>query len=156
MLTDEQLREHDEQLNHVNDVLTTVATAVRHAYPSDERANSTIKHAYDVIDRVQQLRSKLGHLNLRNQNPKNQIDIDALFHQLETRVLGLDGVQQTSNRKSGRRAYKAPKPMMFRQFVSIRICKRHLAVYLPFPPIKLVTLVANAWKESQENGHMPI
>ena len=133
MLTDDQLREHDKELNHVNDVLTTVMSSVRQAYPAEDRANSIIKDALDVINRVQQLRSKLRNLEL----PSNRTDVDTLFHELEKRVLGLDGVQQTSNRKSGRRAYKAPKSMMTRQFVSIRICKRHLAVYLRIPPDKI-------------------
>ena len=132
MLTDEQLREHDKELNLVNDVLTTVMSSVRQAYPAEDRANSIIKDALDVINRVQQLRSKLRNLEL----PSNRTDIDTIFHELEKRVLGLDGVQQTSNRKSGRRAYKAPT-MMSRQFVSIGICKRHLAVYLRIPPDKI-------------------
>ena len=135
MLTDDQLREHDNELNHVNDVLTTVMSSVRQAYPAEDRANSIIKDALDVINSVQQLRAKLGNLELPNPEP-TRTDINALFRQLESRVLSLDGARQTSNRNDGRRGYKVPGKMS-KQFVAMSEKRRHvsLEVYIPFDKI---------------------
>ncbi len=135
MLTDEQLSEHDKELNHVNDVLTTVMSLVRCAYPPEDRVTSIVKDACDAINNVQQLRNKLRHLESHNRG-RNQIGTDALFRQLEPCILDLDGVQLDSDPETKwRRAYKAPK-MMRRQFVSIEFRKRkpHLPVYLYLPP----------------------
>ena len=67
MLSDEQLREHGEELNRAIDVLTGVSTAVRHAYPPDERTNAIVRNASDAITGMQDLRSKLEQLRLRKQ-----------------------------------------------------------------------------------------
>ena len=135
MLTDEQLREHDKELNHVNDVLTTVMSSVRQAYPAEDRANSIIKDALDVINSVQQLRAELRNLELPNPEPK-PTDTDALFDQLEVRILSLEGTQQTSNRKDGRRGYKVPGKMSQR-FISMDKKQRHVSldIYIPFDKI---------------------
>lgn len=64
-------------------------------------------------------------------------DINALFRQLESRILSLDGVQLDSEWQTiSGLAYKAPA-MMSRQFVAIRPCKSHVSLnlYIPFDKI---------------------
>ena len=72
MLSDQQLRQHNEDLNRAIDVLTDVSTAVRHAYPPDDRVHSIVQNASDAISRLQEMRTELEQLRLQEHTPPTQ------------------------------------------------------------------------------------
>ncbi len=129
-MNENQLKEHDTHLNHVIDVLTTVSTTVRQAYPPDEPTNSFIRNATDAINTIQGLRSKLMNLGSRERKPAST-DVDTLLQQLEPRILGLGDVKRLP-RNNGWVGYKA-RNFMRRRFVSLEPCRRHLSVYVQIP-----------------------
>lgn len=135
MLNEDQLREHDDHLNHVIDVLTTVSTAVRNAYPPDERATSIVQNVSDAISGIQALRSELRHLPLQKEIP-TATDMSRLYQQLESRILDLDGVKEPHRRKKGGVAFKA-HALMRRQFISVYVYHNHVTLYLRIPLDKI-------------------
>lgn len=128
MLSAEQLSEYGEKLNHAIDMLQRVSTDVRHVYPPDEIVGSIVRNASDAITGIQDMRSKLGKLRHRKQNPI-ATDLSELYRELERRVLSLDGVEAGKPWKGGYVPYKAPDLMKSR-FVQLRLGKNVVTVGL--------------------------
>ena len=132
MLSGKEFRQYDEDLNRTIDVLTEVSTAVRHAYPPDDRIHSIVRTASDAISGLQEMRTELEQLWLKEHTPPNPTDMDALFQRLIQRVLGLDGVEAFNRESDGSVGFKAPK-LMRTQFLSVYQHLKHVTLYLKMP-----------------------
>ncbi len=132
MLSGQEFRQFDEELNRTINVLMEISTAVRHAYPPNDRIHSIVRTASDAISGLQEMRTELEQLRFKEHTPPTPTDMDAFFQRLMPRVLGLHGVEAFNRESDGSIGFKAPK-LMRTQFLSVCQYLKHVTMYLKMP-----------------------